>query len=106
MLVEGENPINKVFLAVSGNSGALHMSEAGNTTGDRVRPTDEVSTQVSLLSTDIHQMQRQMVDMKNEVRKCCRCFLIFETASHHSFSDAAVQTYDQQPTHPSQCLRT
>ena len=68
MLVEGENPINKVFLAVSGNSGTLHMADAGDTAADRVRPQDEVSTQVALLGTDMHSLQREMIDMKNQVR--------------------------------------
>jgi hypothetical protein len=68
MLVNGENPIKKVFLSVTGNSGTLHMADAGDTTADRVCPHDKVSTQVALLSTDMHSLQREMIDMKNQVR--------------------------------------
>jgi len=69
MLVQGENPIKKVFLSVTGNSGTLHMADAGDTAADGVRPQDEVtSMQVALLATDMHSLQREMIDMKNQVR--------------------------------------
>ena len=69
MLVNGENPIKKVFLSVTGNSGTLHMADAGDTgAADGVRPQDEVtSTQVALLGADMHSLQREMIDMKNQV---------------------------------------